>query len=69
VPLTVACKAKPDDAGCAWRRLILVRPDHHVAWHGDAMPSDPQAVIDQARGHSGNGGSAEKGHAAVVEAS
>ena len=32
------------------RRLVLVRPDGHVAWRGDALPGDPTALIDRARG-------------------
>ena len=32
------------------RRLVLVRPDGHVAWRGDAVPADPLAVVDVARG-------------------
>lgn len=32
------------------RNLVLIRPDHHVAWRGDIMPSDPLAVIDRVRG-------------------
>ena len=31
-------------------RLVLVRPDQHIAWHGDADPPDPLAVIDRVRG-------------------
>ena len=31
-------------------RLVLVRPDGHVAWRGDTPPSDPVAVIDIIRG-------------------
>jgi len=30
--------------------LELVRPDQHVAWHGDVVPADPRALIDQLRG-------------------
>jgi len=30
-------------------KLVLVRPDQHVAWHGDAV-ADPLAVIDRVRG-------------------
>jgi hypothetical protein len=30
--------------------LVLSRPDQHVAWRGDAPPSDPAALIDQIRG-------------------
>ncbi len=32
------------------RRLVLVRPDGHVAWRGDVCPPDPVAIIDRARG-------------------
>lgn len=30
--------------------LILVRPDQHVAWRGDALPEPPVQIIDRARG-------------------
>jgi 2-polyprenyl-6-methoxyphenol hydroxylase-like FAD-dependent oxidoreductase len=30
--------------------LVLVRPDHHIAWHGTRTPSDATAVIDHIRG-------------------
>lgn len=32
--------------------LVLVRPDGHVAWHGDELP-DPLALIDRIRGAAG----------------
>ncbi|MEA2881811.1 MAG: hypothetical protein QOH32_1067 [Bradyrhizobium sp.] len=31
-------------------RLVLSRPDQHVAWRGDAVPSDALALIDRVRG-------------------
>jgi 2-polyprenyl-6-methoxyphenol hydroxylase-like FAD-dependent oxidoreductase len=34
------------------RRLVLVRPDGHVAWRGDAIPADPLALFDTVRGAS-----------------
>ena len=33
--------------GCA---LTLVRPDGHIAWHGDVPPDDALALIDRVRG-------------------
>jgi 2-polyprenyl-6-methoxyphenol hydroxylase-like FAD-dependent oxidoreductase len=30
--------------------LALIRPDHYVAWRGSAVPDDPAAVLDTARG-------------------
>jgi 2-polyprenyl-6-methoxyphenol hydroxylase-like FAD-dependent oxidoreductase len=32
------------------RRLVLVRPDGHVAWRGDAEPADAMSLIDVVRG-------------------
>jgi FAD binding domain len=32
------------------RTLVLVRPDGHVAWRGDALPSDAERVVDQVTG-------------------
>jgi 2-polyprenyl-6-methoxyphenol hydroxylase-like FAD-dependent oxidoreductase len=32
------------------RRLVLVRPDGHVAWRGDNMPTDAASVIEAVRG-------------------
>jgi len=31
-------------------RLILSRPDQHVAWRGNDLPADPLALIDRVRG-------------------
>jgi hypothetical protein len=30
--------------------LVLVRPDGHVAWRGNACPDEPLAAIDRIRG-------------------
>jgi hypothetical protein len=32
------------------RNFVLVRPDGHVAWRGDAMPDSPAEIIDKVRG-------------------
>ena len=40
----------PDLAAIYEHKLVLVRPDGHVAWRGDAGPKDPLKVIDIVRG-------------------
>jgi 2-polyprenyl-6-methoxyphenol hydroxylase-like FAD-dependent oxidoreductase len=50
VPLAVQAIDDPAIAGLYERRLVLVRPDGHVAWRGDAAPADPAAVIEAVRG-------------------
>jgi hypothetical protein len=50
VPLSVVPVSQADIAGLYEKRLILVRPDGHVAWRGDEAPDDAGAVIDVVRG-------------------
>jgi 2-polyprenyl-6-methoxyphenol hydroxylase-like FAD-dependent oxidoreductase len=39
------------DARQVWERdLVLLRPDHHVAWRGNKAHPDPAAVVQRARG-------------------
>ncbi len=33
-------------------KLALVRPDQHIAWRGDTLPTDPLALVDLIRGAS-----------------
>ena len=33
------------------RNYVLVRPDGHVAWRGDELPSDSEAIVDRIRGY------------------
>ena len=50
VPLKVL-QIKPTEAtGYDGSRLVLSRPDQHVAWRGDSLPPDPLALIDHVRG-------------------
>ena len=50
VPLVVVDLAGPELLAVYERRLVLVRPDGHVAWRDDTMPSDALALIDHVRG-------------------
>ncbi|MEV4511723.1 FAD-dependent monooxygenase [Dactylosporangium sp. NPDC049525] len=44
--------AVDDAARAVWERdLVLVRPDQHVAWRGDAAPEHWAGVLDHIRGH------------------
>jgi hypothetical protein len=50
VPLAVRRIENAEAARLYERRLVLVRPDGHVAWRGDDVPADPVVVIDRVRG-------------------
>ncbi len=50
VPLDIVALEAPEVLAAYQRRLVLVRPDGHVAWRGDAEPDEARAVIDLVRG-------------------
>jgi FAD binding domain len=50
VPLDVVRIDEPSVLALYERRLVLVRPDGHVAWRDDRAPADPAALIDCVRG-------------------
>lgn len=50
VPLSVLDVEEPEAQALYARKLVLVRPDQHVAWRGDNEPLDPTEVIDLVRG-------------------
>lgn len=50
VPLAVHRIDDPAAASLYARKLVLVRPDGHVAWRGDALPTDCAELIDTIRG-------------------
>ncbi|HYL85345.1 MAG TPA: FAD-dependent oxidoreductase [Candidatus Angelobacter sp.] len=52
VPLAVLDVDADDSASLYSRKLVLSRPDQHVAWRGDEPPENPIAVIDRIRGAS-----------------
>ena len=53
VPLEVVEIAAPEIAALYERAFVLVRPDGHVAWRGDAVPSDAASIIRRVRGAVG----------------
>ena len=53
LPLTVLDVEASAARGLYGHRLVLSRPDQHVAWRGDALPSDSLALIDHVRGATG----------------
>ncbi len=52
VPLTAIDIEQPDVLAAYQRRLVLVRPDGHVAWRADQEPVDAGALLDTLRGQS-----------------
>jgi hypothetical protein len=50
VPLTIVALNLPEVFAAYRRRLVLVRPDGHVAWRDDAESADAGALIDVVRG-------------------
>ncbi len=52
VPLAVINVTTPEAKETYHHKLVLVRPDQHVAWRGDAEPAAPMALIDKIRGAS-----------------
>jgi hypothetical protein len=50
VPLRTVMIDEPEAAEIYERRLVLVRPDGHVAWRGDEPPRNVIHLIDRVRG-------------------
>jgi hypothetical protein len=50
MPLQVIDIAEPGIAHAYQARLVLVRPDGHVAWRGEHLPDDIPALLDIVRG-------------------
>jgi 2-polyprenyl-6-methoxyphenol hydroxylase-like FAD-dependent oxidoreductase len=53
VPLKILDVERPTTAMFYDERLVLSRPDQHVAWRGNRTPADPLALIDRVRGAAG----------------
>src|SRR3546814_4827831 len=54
VPLETVRLRRPDLLGLYERNLLLVRPDQHVAWRGDALPQDIEGPLRHVTGRGGN---------------
>jgi hypothetical protein len=50
LPLLVLDVDSDEAAGLYDRKLVLSRPDQHVAWRGDAAPADAVGMVDRVRG-------------------
>ena len=50
VPLDIVALDEPHIVALYERKLVLVRPDGHVAWRGDRLPADSSGLIDRVRG-------------------
>ena len=50
VPLKVLDVQLPEMFQFYVHKLVLVRPDQHVAWRGNAEPDAPEDLIDLVRG-------------------
>jgi 2-polyprenyl-6-methoxyphenol hydroxylase-like FAD-dependent oxidoreductase len=67
VPLCAIALEDPDIAALYERKLVLVRPDGHVAWRGDALPSDPAGIVQRMRGATAPAPAKERSSALAVE--
>ena len=50
LPLAVLDVRSPEASQYYRHKLVLVRPDQHVAWRGDGEPADALALVDLVRG-------------------
>jgi 2-polyprenyl-6-methoxyphenol hydroxylase-like FAD-dependent oxidoreductase len=50
VPMTFVAIDEAEVAKLYERKLVLVRPDGHVAWRADRLPQDPLRLVDVVRG-------------------
>jgi hypothetical protein len=67
VPLREIAIADPEVAALYERKLVLVRPDGHVAWRADESPSDPGAIVDRVRGAAPDSSSGKAVNPAAAE--
>jgi 2-polyprenyl-6-methoxyphenol hydroxylase-like FAD-dependent oxidoreductase len=56
VPMRFIPLDEPEVLALYERKLVVVRPDGHVAWRGDRVPAAPLSLIDRIRGAACGGG-------------
>jgi hypothetical protein len=52
LPLAVIDVASDEARDLYARDLVLVRPDHHIAWRGNSMPADAEMLLARVAGHA-----------------
>lgn len=52
VPLKVVIDSRASGREAYQAKLVLVRPDHYVAWTSDAAPQDPEAILKRVVGRA-----------------
>lgn len=50
IPLDIVELHRPDLLPIYERKFLLIRPDQHIAWRGDQLPSDAKALLEMATG-------------------
>lgn len=55
IPCKVIRLAEQEIANLYDKRFVLVRPDGHVAWRGDKLPSDAALMLRKVAGHNARG--------------
>jgi 2-polyprenyl-6-methoxyphenol hydroxylase-like FAD-dependent oxidoreductase len=57
IPMRHLSLDDPTVRACYERDLVLIRPDHYVAWRGDSEPGDWERVLDRIAGNGPSEGS------------
>ncbi|MBV8510070.1 MAG: hypothetical protein JO289_07850 [Xanthobacteraceae bacterium] len=52
MPLDCVTLTEPEVVQLYRSKLVLVRPDGHVAWRSDALPTDADGLFARVRGYS-----------------
>jgi 2-polyprenyl-6-methoxyphenol hydroxylase-like FAD-dependent oxidoreductase len=51
IPLQILELRQPELQGIYEKRLLLIRPDQHVAWRGNELPKDVDGLLKRVTGH------------------